>query len=141
MCLVYSLSLFNINCCYLSTFGSRPTELEVQVRFSLQDNREYILDNPNMSNDIRDCSECVTLRGELDCGYCSESYGMPLPGTSATPPTTPVAVVITMDGLTVSDVGTNVSIVPNPTFEPIGDVRQTINNYEDVTIKVHIAIQ
>ena len=29
-------------------FGSRPTELEVQVRFSLQDNREYILDNPNM---------------------------------------------------------------------------------------------
>ena len=29
-------------------FGSRPTELEVQVRFSLQDNREYILDNLNI---------------------------------------------------------------------------------------------
>ena len=29
-------------------FGSTPAELEVQVRFSLQDNREYILDNPNM---------------------------------------------------------------------------------------------
>ena len=29
-------------------FGSRPAELEVQIRFSLQDNREYILDNPNM---------------------------------------------------------------------------------------------
>ena len=49
-------------------FGSRPTELEVQVRFSLQDNREYVLDNPNMSNNIRDCSESVTLPGEQDCG-------------------------------------------------------------------------
>ena len=29
-------------------FGSRPTELEIQIHFSLQDNREYILDNPNM---------------------------------------------------------------------------------------------
>ena len=29
-------------------FGGRPTELEVQVHFSLQDNQEYILDNPNM---------------------------------------------------------------------------------------------
>ena len=29
-------------------FGSRLAELEVQVCFSLQDNREYILDNPNM---------------------------------------------------------------------------------------------
>ena len=66
----------------------------------------------------------------------------PSPGTSATPPTTPVAVVITMDALTVSDVGTNATIFPNPTFEPIGDidVRQTNNNYEDITIKVHIAI-
>ena len=25
------------------------------------------------SSDICDCSECVTLPGELDCGYCSES--------------------------------------------------------------------
>ena len=25
------------------------------------------------SSDIRDCSECVTLPGELDCGYCRES--------------------------------------------------------------------
>ena len=25
------------------------------------------------SSDIRDCSECVTLPGELDCGYCGES--------------------------------------------------------------------
>ena len=29
-------------------FGSRPAELQVKIRFSLQDNREYILDNPNM---------------------------------------------------------------------------------------------
>ena len=29
-------------------FGSRPAELQVKIRFSLQDNREYILDNPNL---------------------------------------------------------------------------------------------
>ena len=33
-------------------FGSRPAELEVPIRFSLENNREYILDNLNIMRGV-----------------------------------------------------------------------------------------
>ena len=47
MCLFVHFHCLPLIVIYIQ-FGSGPAELEVQVRFSLQDNREYILDNPNM---------------------------------------------------------------------------------------------
>ena len=40
-------------------FGGRSAELEVSIRFSLQDNREYILDNPNMIRGVCEGDVCI----------------------------------------------------------------------------------
>ena len=60
-------------------FGSGPTELEVQIRFSLQDNREYVLDNPNMIRGVCVCGggdKCTYINAYLAvvCGYWSYAF-------------------------------------------------------------------
>ena len=77
------VALFVHICCltlivaiYIMQFGSRPDELEVQIRLSLQNNREYILDNPNMIRGVWAGNKCTDklLTFTVACGYFSPAF-------------------------------------------------------------------